>query len=241
MNNNLTDILYRANTGSLYEKKQLDSSSVENDIGNDITPEDAEQLLITEETVNAIVEWVETNDLEDEFETLADRLYALFVGIFDANKNGELDADEEAVLDMILNIAWEYFSAKGVSDEDSDALLNKWDNDAANRVIDLLASTLPDGEDDMDADIERFVWGDDQEPMLDSASNKRLRKLGGTFRKVYAIRNGKKVRINKRIGGKARLTGKQRMAIRRMQSKRISAGSRLKRMRSMRLSRRMAL
>ncbi len=207
-------------------KPALDASGTEA-VG--FTGEEAELQRLDEETVSAIHAWLETDDLDDD-ETLADRLFALFVGIFDVNKNGELDEDENQILDIALNCAWEYLTQKGVSEEDAGALLNDWDGDAATRVFDLLVSALPDGEEAVDADIDNFVWGDDQEPMLDAA-----------YKKVFAIRHGKKVRINKRISGTVRLSSKQKVAIRRLHAKPITARSRLRRMKSMRLSRKMGL
>ncbi|KJV08053.1 hypothetical protein [Methylocucumis oryzae] len=58
--------------------------------------EDVETARLNEETVAAIHTWLETDDLDDN-ETFADRLFALFVGIFDINKNGELDENESEI------------------------------------------------------------------------------------------------------------------------------------------------
>jgi hypothetical protein len=237
-------LLYRAHTNGLYKpiKPALDDAEggEGGEYGSSFGPADAQMLDITDTTVQAIHAWLETDDLYAD-ENLAQRLFALFVGIFDLNQNGVLDADEEAVLDIILNTAWDYFTGKGISDADCNALLNNWDGDAASRVFDVLVAEMPDGEEAADTDIESFVWGDDQEPMLDSALGGRLKALGGAFKKVFAIRHGKKVRINKRITGTAHLTSKQKAAVRRLHSKRMSAASIIKRLKSMRLSRRMGL
>jgi len=180
--------------------------------------------------VAAVQQWVETDDLEDG-ENSADRLMALFVGIADANKDGEITEDEQGVLEVALNAAWDYLLKLGVSEEDAEALLNDWDEDSAERVRDLVASVLPEGEDEAGADIDNFVFSaEDQEPALDAVYKKKL-----------VIRGGKKVRINKRISGKVRLSAKQKVAIRKARMKSHSAGAMMRRMKSMRLRRKTGL
>jgi len=180
--------------------------------------------------VAAVQQWVETDDLDDG-ENSADRLMALFVGIADANKDGEITEDEQGVLEVALNAAWDYLVKLGVSEEDVETLLNDWDEDAAERIRDLVASVLPEGEDEAGADIDNFVFSaEDQEPALDAVYKKRL-----------VIRGGKKVRINKRISGKVRLSAKQKVAIRKARMKSHSAGAMMRRMKSMRLRRKTGL
>jgi hypothetical protein len=171
----------------------------------------------------AIQQWVETGDLE-EGESLADRLFALMVGIADANQDGEIDDAEQAVLDEALNCAWDYLEKFGVAEEDAGMLLNDWDNDAAERIVDLLAASLPEGE-AADVDIDEFAFSDsDQEAVFDA-----------TYKKVVAVRGGKKVRISKRVAGTVRLTAKQKVAIRKAQAKSHSAAAMARRMKSMRV------
>ena len=161
----------------------------------------------------------------DDGESYADRLMALFVGIADANKDGDITDDEQGVLQVALNAAWDYLVKLGVTDEDASSLLNDWDDDIADRVRDLVASALPDGDDEASADIDNFVFSDDdQEPALDAV-----------YRKVLAVRGGKKMRIRKRISGTVRLSAKQKLAIRKARMKSHSAGAMMRRMKSMRL------
>jgi len=180
--------------------------------------------------VAAIQQWAETDDLDDG-ENSGDRLMALFVGIADANKDGEITEEEQGVLDVALNAAWDYLIKLGVSEDDTETLLNDWDEDTAERVRDLVASELPEGEDEAGADIDNFVFSaEDQEPALDAVYKKKL-----------VIRGGKKVRINKRISGKVRLSAKQKVAIRKARMKSHSAGAMMRRMKSMRLRRKTGL
>lgn len=176
--------------------------------------------------VGAVQEWLEDDDLDDG-ENYADRLLALMIGIADANKDGDLDDDETEVLDIALEAAWDYLSNNGADDDDIDALLNDWDEDAAERIRDLAIASVPDGDDAVDA----FVFGPgDQDAVFDA-----------TYKKRVAVRGGKKVRINKRVSGTVRLTAKQKVAIRKAQRKSHNAAAMIKRRKSMKKRRQMGL
>jgi hypothetical protein len=179
-------------------------------------------------TAAIIQQWTETDDLEDG-ETLADRLLAMIVGIADANKDGDISEDEQGVLEIALNCAFDYLTKFGVEDDDAGALLNDWDADAADRIRDLLAASLPEGE-AADADIDDFAFSEDQEPVFDAVYKKRL-----------VVRNGKKVRINKRVSGTVRLTAKQKVAIRKAQLKSHNAAAMMRRAKSIRVRKKMGL
>lgn len=180
--------------------------------------------------IAVVQQWAETDDLDDG-ESYADRLVAMFVGIADANHDGDVTEDEQGVLEVALNAAWDYLVKAGVTEEDAGALLNDWDDDAADRVRDLVASVLPDGDDAASAEIDSFVFSDDDNaPALDAV-----------YRKTVAVRNGKKVRINKRISGTVRLSAKQKVAIRKARMKSHSAGAMMRRLKSMRLRRKAGL
>lgn len=180
--------------------------------------------------IAVVQQWAETDDLDDG-ESYADRLMAMFVGIADANHDGDVTEDEQGVLEVALNAAWDYLVKAGVTEEDAGALLNDWDDDAADRVRDLVASVLPDGDDAASAEIDSFVFSDDDNaPALDAV-----------YRKTVAVRNGKKVRINKRISGQVRLSAKQKVAIRKARMKSHSASAMTRRLKSMRLRRKAGL
>lgn len=298
-------------------------------------------------------QWAETDDL-DEGETSADRLQALMIGVADANQDGEITEDEQGVLDVALNAAWDYLARAGVPDEDASALLNDWDAETADRVLDLLASYLPEGEEAADADLDDFVFGEgdqasafgedddradgytaeeeweampekedegrDPKAVFDgdfkghpfrgnqfkSASresgnavrasqhakhaakkgsakdvktahsaayyahkaaahstlgkkaklyHRKMAKFHGkhsglkldavaldaVYKKTMVVRDGKKIRINKRISGTVYRTAKQKMATRKASLKSHSARSKMRRMKSVRLRQRMGL
>jgi hypothetical protein len=179
----------------------------------------------------AVQQWAETDDLDDG-ETYADRLLAMMVGIADANHDGEIGEDEQDLVGIALELAWDYLVDMGASEEDADALLNSWDAEAGERVRDLVASMLPEGEDAAYESIEKFAFGDREslEPALDAA-----------YRSVMVVRGGKKMRIKKRVGGTVRLSAKQKVAIRKMQMKSHSAGAQMRRAKSLRVRSKMGL
>ena len=185
---------------------------------------------ISMSAVSAVQQWAETDDLDDG-ESYADRLMALVVGIADANKDGDITEDEQGVLEVALNAAWDYLVKCGATEEDAGALLNDWDDEAADRVRDLVASVLPEGDDEASAEIDSFVFSEsDQEPALDAV-----------YKMKMAVRGGKKMRIRKRISGTVRLSAKQKLAIRKARMKSHSAGAMMRRMKSMRLRRKAGL
>ncbi|GLX87889.1 hypothetical protein Pfra02_04580 [Pseudomonas fragi] len=205
----------------------------------DFTLDSAAESEIREarkDAVAAILTWVSDDDLDDG-ESGADRLLALFVGIADNNQDGELDDDEQEVVQVALEAAWDYLSLCGVEDDDISALLNDWDADAAVRIRDLVATSLPDGDDEAAKAIDAFAFNDstDQDPAFDNTT------MDATYRKKMVIRGGKKVRINKRVSGVVRLSAKQKASIRKAGLKSRSAGAKARRMKSMKLSRKMGL
>lgn len=176
--------------------------------------------------VAAIHQWAETtaDDLA-EGETMADRLFALVVGIADADKDGEISDDEADVCEFVLNCAWDYLSSKGVSDDDCSALLNDADAGAADRVLDLIVSALPSGDEAAADDMDAFAFDADSDGALFDA----------VYRKKLAVRGGKKVRINKRVSGHVRLSAKQKISIRKMLRKSHSAQATMHRAKSNRV------
>jgi hypothetical protein len=180
--------------------------------------------------VAAVHEWVETDSTEDG-ETYADRLMALMVGIADVNKDGELTDDEQDVVSIALEAAYDYLVGKGVAEDDATALLNDWPADVADRVRELLATAMPEGEDAASDEVDSFVFGaGDQEPAFDAV-----------YKMKMAIRGGKKVRIKKRISGHVRLSARQKVAVAKMQRRSHSGAAMARRMKSARIGRRMGL
>ena len=176
----------------------------------------------------AIRQWAETSTDElADGETLADRLLALFVGIIDADKDGEITEDEQKIADVLLNAAWDYLHGLGCTEEDCDTLLNNWDPEAAVRVKDFVSES---GD---TADLDAFAFDEDAEsPVFDSTG---AAVMDAVYKKRIVVRGGRKMRVNKRISGVVRLTAKQKIAVRKMQRKSHSATAMLHRLKSMRL------
>ena len=117
MSLSLTDLLrsrlYATNKGPAIAKKTTFDSATAGD--DDVAVDSAEGYelgAIAQQAVSAIHQWVETNDL-DSGETMADRLMSLFVGIADANKDGEISDDEQEIIDAALSAAWDYLESMG--------------------------------------------------------------------------------------------------------------------------------
>lgn len=184
------------------------------------------------EVAAAIAAWSETDDLDDD-ETLVDRFDSIMVGIIDTDKNGELDDDELAILDIAYNIAAEILLDKGANEEDISLMLNEGDETAAENVHELVINVGADGEDAELDEINAAAFEFDEDS--DAAV------LDATYKRKIAIRNGKKTIIRKRISGRVRLSAKQKMAIKKMQRKAHSGKARMKRLKSLKRRKAMGL
>lgn len=196
-----------------------------------VKPENAPASLFTDEmrqdAVNIAQEWAES-DLE-EGEGFGDRLYALIVGSA-TEGDDDLTDDEADYAAAVAELVGDYLEGKGIEAADVDSLLSdepSFDNDVAARIHDALLDKLPQGDDAMLDDADKFVSGNDDE-MLDAV-----------YKKVVAIRGGRKVRIKKRVSGRVRLTAAQKGAIRKMHKKAFSGAAKMKRAKSMRLRQRL--
>ncbi|HZX80984.1 MAG TPA: hypothetical protein VFE72_08550, partial [Lysobacter sp.] len=148
------------------------SATIALDSAGDYATKDVELRGVT-----ALHQWVETDDLDDG-EGFADRLLALFVGIADENKDGDIIEEEQDVIEIALTAAYDYLVTAGVTDEDASALLEDWDETAAERVRDFLAGVMPEGDDTAADEVDAFIFtAADQEPALDAA-----------YKKVIAVR-----------------------------------------------------
>jgi hypothetical protein len=179
-----------------------------------------------------VQEWAITT-AEDlgENETMADRLLAMVVGVIDSDKDGEITEEEAELAEVVINAVWDYLTVKGTSDEDCAALLNDWSPEAADRIKDLLASSLPTDDEAAGSDLDAFAFDEEAEQSVFDA----------VYKKRMVVRKGKKVRINKRISGHVRLSAKQKVSVRKMLRKSHSARASMRRMKSMRVRSRSGL
>jgi hypothetical protein len=202
------------------------TESATDDVGDDDDSDAADyaDADIDLQVAAALHQFAETEEEDlDDGETLADRLQALIVGVVDPDFNGDIDSDASDLIAVAMESAGDYLADKGVAEADIDALLNAGDVDAADRVQELLANKLPSDADGIADDIDDHAFGDDAPIDPDAVFDATM---------VTAVRNGKKVRIKKRLSGRVRLSAKQKLAIRKMQKKSHSARAQMKRLKS---------
>lgn len=199
-----------------------------------------QEQAIASDAMALLSEWFETmeDDLDDG-EGLGDRLYSLFISLADENKDGEISDDEADVINIGINAAYDYLVSKGVSEENATALLEEFDNAVAESVHAFVLEKLPVGNDEMFNEMDDLIFADaENEPMLDGIDHNGL-ALDAAYRKTFAIRHGKKMRINKRISGKVRLSAKQKIAIKKARLKANTGAAKMRRLKSFRLHKRM--
>ncbi|TDR30340.1 50S ribosomal protein L34 [Hydromonas duriensis] len=174
---------------------------------------------------SSVATWAETTEAElDEGESLADRMDGLLVGICDADKDGDLTDEELSVLDTLYTLLADYLTQQGADAQDVDALINDGNEEAAERIQELLVGVLPSGEEaEVDA-INQFAFDADSDAAV----------MDAAYRKRVAVRNGRKIIVRKRISGRVRLSAKQKMAVLKMHRKSHSGMARMKRAKSMR-------
>lgn len=179
-------------------------------------------------SLGALHYWLETDDLDEE-ENMALRLQSLLIGIADPNKDGEITEDDQEVLDIALNCVGDYLEKYDIDDSDIDLLINDWDADAAERIRDFVAASMPDG-DEAEKEMDGFVFDTVVVDNEDEVST-----LDAVYKKKIVVRKGKKVRINKRIAGKVRLSARQKVAIKKAQMKSHRSGAMMRRKKSNKL------
>lgn len=179
------------------------------------------------EVAGIVHEWAETSpDDLDEGEGMADRLYAMLVGAVADSEDGELTEDEAALAQTYMELAVSYLVSAGVGEDDAVAAIDGSDNDAAQRVSDFVIS-----EELTEDDIDGFAFGaDEQEPLFDSVVI-----LDAAYKMRNVVRGGKRMRVNKRVSGSVRLSGAQRIALKKARMRSFSAGAKMKRLKSMRM------
>lgn len=181
----------------------------------------------------AVQQWTETDDL-DQTEGPADRLLAMLIGVADEDKDGELSEEEQTIVQMAMNSAWDYMAGNGVAEDDLDAMFNSDDPEAANaagsRVMEFLADAIPSGDEAAD-DMDDFAF--------DPSATEAV--FDAVYKKRFAVRGGKKVVVRKRVSGAVRLTAKQKVAVRKMLMKSHGSKATMKRAKSLRVRKSMGM
>ena len=175
----------------------------------------------------------------------------------DDDDDGDIDATIKATFSAHVSDA---LSTLGVDDSIIDDMFNT-DVDVADVACMTAAETvldnMPDDGDDFVNFLAAFAYSDDSaaefddEPMMDGMGGKKLaagkktvKKVNGktlVYKAIKAIRNGKKVTINKRISGKPLLKAAQKKALKKARLKANTAGAIRRQIRSFKKGGRMNL
>lgn len=160
-------------------------------------------------------------------------------------EDDETDADGVLKATLTAHIA-DAFSTLGVEDGVIEDLFSV-DYDVADSAIESAVETvldnLPEEGEPLDQLFDEFAYGDDadedeaDEVMMDklAVGKTTTKKVGGRsvkYKAVRAVRNGKVVIKNKRIGGRVVLSAKQKAALRKARAKARTGSANTRRLRS---------
>lgn len=177
------------------------------------------------------------------------------------------DEDEDDEVDPTVKVTFsahisDALSTLGVEDSVIDDMFST-DIEVADvacmNAAETILENMPDDGDELQSFAAAFAYSDesdealenDAEPQYDSMGRKKLgvgkktvKKVNGktlVYKAIKAIRNGKKVTINKRISGKPLLKASQKNALKKARKKATTAGAIRRQMRSLKKGTRMNL
>ena len=181
----------------------------------------------------------EGQGVDPEDELLPNELLdGLMTDAFDEDGDDEIDATVNAVMSAHISDA---FSSLGVSDATIADIFGD-DLEVADTAIesacDTVLENLPEDGEPLDEFAKAFIFGDytendadidDGGEGYDAVGNKKLsvgkstvKKVNGhtiKYKAIRAMRHGKVVVVNKRVGGTIKLSSKQKAALRKARSK----------------------
>lgn len=206
--------------------------------------------------ITGLLETVSNNEYEDD-ELPTDVLDGLIMEATDSTDDE--DDSDDTYFDLLSGAISDGLESLGV-DESVISDMFSDDLDVANTAIESAVNTaianLPDAGDSLDEFVRHFIFGsDDSEEVaeFDSIGKKikaqngamRVRKVGGrkiAYRGTIAVRKGKKVIVNKRIGNqKVRLSAKQKGAMKKARLKAFTANAIRGRVRSLKKGHRLGI
>ena len=174
----------------------------------------------------------------------------------DDDDDGDLDEIDENVRVTLSAHVSDALSTLGVEDA---VIADLFDDEievadaACLAAAETVLENMPDDGEDFEEFVTAFAYSDDGdmddeesfdsiEPQFDSSGKKKLRagkktvkKVNGktlVYKAVKAIRNGKKVTVNKRISGKLKLSASQRAGLKKARRKAGTSAAIRKQMRS---------
>lgn len=204
--------------------------------------------------VRVFADSIVSNDL-DENELPSDRFAALLAGLSGNEDGDDIDIDP-TTLDIIVAHVKDAMESLGVSDS---SMINAAFGDsveeadqALQSIAEIVESNLPTDDDELSSFIQTFVYGDvdgdidDSGMILDSAGIGKTTVKQGKFGKVIykaikAVRNGKITVVNKRVGGKVKLSVKQKAALTKARVKAFSSAALNRRFHSVKKGKRAGL
>jgi len=194
--------------------------------------------------IYALIETIITDNLADD-ELPTDCLDALIIGAL-----GYAEDNEDIYHQLLTNCIVDAFLSFGVSEDTIHTIFNI-DIEAADDAIEAatvtIISNMPHDGESLENFEREFIYGipteADEEKGFDAATGKELsngtptkKNVGGReihYKAHFAIRNGAKILVNKRIGNqKIRQSAEQRAATKKAQLKAHSVNASRKRMKS---------
>lgn len=199
------------------------------------------------------------SDFDDEEILPSELLDSLMLDAFSDDDDDEYDGgdiDETVKVTFSAHVA-DALSTLGVEDSVIEDLFSD-EVEVADAAVTMAAETvlenMPDDGDDFEEFVTAFAYSDEdesdetafdgmEEPQFDAAGKKKMRvgkqtvkKVNGktlVYKAVKAIRNGKRVTINKRIRGKPFLKAGQKAALKKARRKASTGTAIRKQMRSL--------
>jgi hypothetical protein len=146
------------------------------------------------QAMSCVLVWIENGDYTYE------ALDGLVLGIADIDGDEQIGEEEEGLYNDILATVGDAFVSLGASPENVNAFIENEDDAAGLKLGDFLSKKLDDVDDDDDDIVTAFATSGNE--ILEAA-----------YKRVKVVRDGKVVFKRKRIGGKVRLSAKQRIAL----------------------------
>lgn len=241
----------RPNIGLVFDVKPMfDSATAEQAIQAVDAIQQREDASLVEHTrtlglsvLMALLKIISEGEYDDD-ELATDVLDSLLLeATEDEEENSEVlyQLVEGAFIDGLTSLNVDETTVNDIGSDDIDIA-----DTAIHSAVEIALSNLPDDGEPLDSFVRDFVFGEsDSEEYAEFDSMNRpkaqngkttVRKVGGrkiAYRGTLAVRHGKKVVVNKRIGNqKLRLSAKQKGALKKARFKAFSANAMRKRINS---------
>ncbi len=223
---NMNDMMRHAMTGkgdysldSVNPVKKVTTDKVKKPVKKEVKESkllDGSSLFYAKKTALAacgmVNAWAFDDSELDDGESYSDRLYAMLIGVVDADKNGKMSDEEQAEFDTACDAVQGYLiDALGVEEEDANALIEDWDDDAVERVREFIKDSFD--SDELSELAHDYALNDDGDETMDDAGSSAV------YKSFKVVHYGEVASERKRISGKVTLSALQKKAIEKAQSK----------------------